>query len=108
MRAASDTLTPCVLELGGKDCAILRADADLDHALQLLLRGVFQNCGQNCIGIERIIVHRNCYDKFVSMLSEKVGRLKVGAPLEEDNVDCGAMTMGMEVSSLSTDHGIDE
>ncbi|RKP08368.1 Aldehyde/histidinol dehydrogenase [Thamnocephalis sphaerospora] len=101
MRAASDSLTPCVLELGGKDCAILCADANLDQALQLLMRGVFQNCGQNCIGIERIIVHRDCYDKFVAMLSKKVAGLKMGAPLDETDVDCGAMTMGMEASSMS-------
>jgi acyl-CoA reductase-like NAD-dependent aldehyde dehydrogenase len=101
MRAASDSLVPCVLELGGKDCAIIRADANLQQALQLLLRGVYQNCGQNCIGIERIIVHRDVYDKFTELMLEQVSKLRVGAPLDDSDVDCGAMTMGMEVSYLT-------
>ncbi|RKP23071.1 aldehyde dehydrogenase [Syncephalis pseudoplumigaleata] len=102
MRTASDALVPCVLELGGKDCAIIRADANVQQALQLLLRGVYQNCGQNCIGIERIIVHRAIYSKFVDMMLEQVDKLRVGAPLDEggDDVDCGAMTMGVEHSPV--------
>ncbi|KAG1064098.1 hypothetical protein G6F42_027072 [Rhizopus arrhizus] len=66
-RNAADYLVPCVLELGGKDCAILLKDADLVQAVPVLMRGVFQNCGQNCIGIERIIVASEIYDKTVAL-----------------------------------------
>eukprot|EP00051_Salpingoeca_urceolata_P031567 m.12052 g.12052 ORF g.12052 m.12052 type:complete len:603 (-) comp4168_c0_seq2:214-2022(-) len=93
MRAASETLTPVVLELGGKDCAIVCDDCDFDQVVQLSLRGTFQNCGQNCIGLERLIVHAAIYDRFVETMAANVSALSQGAPLDGD-VDCGAMTMG--------------
>ncbi|EGD79685.1 aldehyde dehydrogenase [Salpingoeca rosetta] len=93
MRAAADTLTPVVLELGGKDAAVVCEDCDFGQVVNLALRGTFQNCGQNCIGLERMIVHKDVYDKFVDALAAKVGALRQGAPLAGD-VDCGAMTMG--------------
>ncbi|KAJ3338986.1 Meiotic Sister-Chromatid recombination aldehyde dehydrogenase [Gonapodya sp. JEL0774] len=92
MKHASETLTPVVLELGGKDCAIVCEDADYGQVVPVLMRGVFQNCGQNCIGIERIIAHEKIYDKLVADLEKRVQGIRMGAPLEED-VDCGAMTM---------------
>ncbi|RKP36040.1 Aldehyde/histidinol dehydrogenase [Dimargaris cristalligena] len=94
MAAAADNLTPCVLELGGKDCLILRSDCNVDQTLPLVLRGVFQNCGQNCIGIERILAHEAVYDTLVDRLLERVRQFKQGAPLDEPNIDQGAMTMG--------------
>ena len=53
MRAAADNLTPVVLELGGKDPLIVCDDADWDQVVQYALRGVFINCGQNCLAAER-------------------------------------------------------
>ena len=50
MKHASHTLTPVVLELGGKDAAVLCGDCDLNQAVSLVMRGTFQNAGQNCIG----------------------------------------------------------
>ncbi|KAJ1971078.1 Meiotic Sister-Chromatid recombination aldehyde dehydrogenase [Dimargaris xerosporica] len=91
---AADQLTPCVLELGGKDCFILRHDCPLDQALPLLMRGVFQNSGQNCIGAERVLVHANVYDELVNRVVRHVNQLQLGAPLDESCVDIGAMTMG--------------
>ena len=72
MRAASDNLTPVVLELGGKDAAVVCDDCDYDQVIQLALRGTFQNCGQNCIGLERLVVHAGIYDKFVLDMERKV------------------------------------
>ncbi|KAG0231832.1 Meiotic Sister-Chromatid recombination aldehyde dehydrogenase [Mortierella sp. GBA43] len=91
--AASVSLTPCVLEFGGKDVAIVNKDVDLEAIVPILMRGVFQNCGQNCIGIERIIVHEHVYDKLVEMVSDRISKLKQGPPLEVENIDCGSMTM---------------
>ncbi|KAF9359555.1 Meiotic Sister-Chromatid recombination aldehyde dehydrogenase [Mortierella sp. NVP85] len=91
--AASVNLTPCVLELGGKDVAIVNKDVDLEAIVPILMRGVFQNCGQNCIGIERIIVHEHLYDKLVEMVTDRISKLKQGPPLEVENIDCGSMTM---------------
>ncbi|CAG8472407.1 4337_t:CDS:10 [Funneliformis caledonium] len=94
MKAASDNLTPCILELGGKDCAIIRHDANLSQALPITMRGTFQNAGQNCVGLERILIHESLYDGFVVMVAEQIKRLKVGSILNDDDVvDIGAMTM---------------
>ncbi|CAG8529675.1 16903_t:CDS:10 [Funneliformis mosseae] len=94
MKAASDNLTPCILELGGKDCAIIRHDANLSQALPITMRGTFQNAGQNCVGLERILIHESLYDGFVVMVTEQIKKLKVGSILNDDDiVDIGAMTM---------------
>ena len=78
MRAAADTLTPVVLELGGKDAAIVCEDADFGQVVNLALRGTFQNCGQNCIGLERLVVHAALYDKLVDALAPKVRGVHMG------------------------------
>ena len=64
-RAAAGTFTSLGLELGGKDPAYVRADADLDFAVENLVDGAFFNSGQCCCGIERIYVHETLYDRFV-------------------------------------------
>lgn len=95
---AARFLIPCLLELGGKDCAIVLKDADLNQATPVLMRGVFQNCGQNCIGIERIILAKEIYDKFVTDVEKRIKELRLGAVLDDpEGVDCGAMTMGTTV-----------
>jgi acyl-CoA reductase-like NAD-dependent aldehyde dehydrogenase len=68
MEAASKTLTPVTLELGGKDPAIVRQDADLDQAVQGILWGGFANMGQTCASVERVYVHEGIYDKFKDKL----------------------------------------
>ncbi|CAO3566355.1 unnamed protein product [Mortierella alpina] len=100
--AASASLTPCVLELGGKDVAIVNKDVDLQAVVPILMRGVFQNCGQNCIGIERIVVHEDIYDKLIAMVSARIKELKQGPPLEEKNIDCGSMTMSGRAKVLES------
>jgi aldehyde dehydrogenase (NAD+) len=95
--AASVNLTPCILELGGKDVAIVNKDVDLEAIVPILMRGVFQNCGQNCIGIERIVVHEHLYDKLLEMVTDRISKLKQGPPLEVENIDCGSMTMSGRV-----------
>ena len=64
-RAAAGTFATLGLELGGKDPAYVRADANLDHAVENLVDGAFFNSGQCCCGIERIYVHEKVYDGFV-------------------------------------------
>ena len=96
MRKASETLTPVVLELGGKDPAVICDDADLDQLLPIILRGTFQNCGQNCVGLERIVVHEKLHDKLVAAVLSKVSVMTQGATTNLDGKvnDLGAMTMG--------------
>jgi acyl-CoA reductase-like NAD-dependent aldehyde dehydrogenase len=72
------------LELGGKDPAFVRADADLAFAVENLVDGAFFNSGQSCCGIERIYVHERLYDSFVEGFVELTAKYRLGNPLEAD------------------------
>lgn len=100
MEAASANLTPVCLELGGKDAAILCEDADLSQAVPIIMRGTFQNCGQNCIGLERIIIHEKIYEDFISRVQPLVERLTQGPPLTGQMFDAGATVMATQASRL--------
>ena len=84
-RAAAGTFTPLGLELGGKDPGYVRADADLDAAVDTLMDGAMFNAGQCCCGIERIYVHESLYDAFVEKAVAWVKTLKLGNPFEADS-----------------------
>mmetsp|Transcript_17514 Transcript_17514/g.52682 ORF Transcript_17514/g.52682 Transcript_17514/m.52682 type:complete len:610 (-) Transcript_17514:55-1884(-) len=90
MEAASKTLTPVILELGGKDPFIVCDDADPKGLAQLVVRGAYQNMGQNCAGPERFIVYDKVYDEFCDHVSKLVRQMRQGPPLSSDFVDCGA------------------
>ncbi|TFL07778.1 Aldehyde/histidinol dehydrogenase [Pterulicium gracile] len=77
--AATKHLTPVTLELGGKDPAIILPQTDLEKWASVWMRGVYQNAGQNCIGIERIIVHSTLYDRLEEIFKERVEKLRVGS-----------------------------
>lgn len=83
-RAAAGTFTGIGLELGGKDPAYVRADADLDAAVETLVDGAFYNSGQCCCGIERIYVHESLYDDFVARTASMVAGYKLGNPLDPE------------------------
>lgn len=99
-KAAATSLTPVCVELGGKDPAIILDDAkDLTRIASILMRGVFQSAGQNCIGIERIIALPTVYESLVATLESRVGSLRVGSALDSSfPIDVGAM-----ISSASFD-----
>ncbi|HHH30702.1 MAG TPA: aldehyde dehydrogenase family protein [Polyangiaceae bacterium] len=99
MAAASDRLTPVVLELGGKDPMIVCDDADLDHAVEQAMLGVFTACGQMCVGAERIYVQAGVYDEFLRRALARVETLRQGSALDEQ-VDLGAMTMPRQLDIL--------
>ncbi|MEZ0167227.1 aldehyde dehydrogenase family protein [Microvirga sp. TS319] len=82
-RAAAGTFTSLGLELGGKDPAYVREDANIDHAIENLVDGAFFNSGQCCCGIERIYVHEKHYDRFVEGSIELVNKYVLGNPLED-------------------------
>jgi aldehyde dehydrogenase (NAD+) len=92
MTAASLHIKPVVLELGGKDAAIICEDVDLNQVVPIIMRGVFQNSGQNCVGLERIIVHEKIYEDLIERVVPLVKNLRQGSPLA-GQVDVGAMTM---------------
>jgi acyl-CoA reductase-like NAD-dependent aldehyde dehydrogenase len=82
-RAAAGTFTGIGLELGGKDPAYVRRDADFAFAVENLVDGAFYNSGQCCCGIERIYVDSAVYDRFVDSFVNLVSQYKLGSPLEE-------------------------
>lgn len=81
-RAAAGTFTPMGLELGGKDPGYVRADANLEAAIDTLMDGAMYNAGQCCCGIERIYVHESLYDAFVEGAVKWVSALKLGNPFD--------------------------
>ena len=83
-RAAAGTFTPLGLELGGKDPGYVRADANLDAAVDTLMDGAMFNSGQCCCGIERIYVHESLFDAFVEKSVAWVNGMKLGSPLDPE------------------------
>ena len=80
--AAAGTFTPMGLELGGKDPGYVRADANLEAAVDTLMDGAMFNSGQCCCGIERIYVHESLFDAFVEKSVAWVNTLKLGSPFD--------------------------
>jgi aminomuconate-semialdehyde/2-hydroxymuconate-6-semialdehyde dehydrogenase len=80
MRQAALGVRQVSFELGGKNPAIVFADCDLDKAIEGTLRSAFANCGQVCLGTERIYVERPIFDAFVARLKAGAEALKLGRP----------------------------
>jgi aminomuconate-semialdehyde/2-hydroxymuconate-6-semialdehyde dehydrogenase len=80
MRAAADGARPVSLELGGKNPAIVFADCDFDAAIEGTLRSCFANCGQVCLGTERVYVERPLFERFVRALKAGAEGLVPGRP----------------------------
>ena len=87
------------LELGGKDPAYVRADADVKAAAESLADGAMYNTGQSCCSVERIYVHASVHDAFVEHFVATVKGLKVGDPLAEDTT-VGAITRAPQLAVL--------
>ena len=96
-RAAAGTFTGIGLELGGKDPAYVRADADLPFAVENIVDGAFFNSGQSCCGIERVYVHRSRLDEFVDAAKAATAGYTLGDPLDP------ATTLGPMVNAKSAD-----
>ncbi len=90
MAAAAEHLTPVVLELGGKDPMVVLDDADLERAAAGAVWGAFFHAGQICQSVERCLVHRSVYDRFLEMAAEETGRLRTGP--RSEGPDLGALT----------------
>lgn len=83
-RAAAERFVAVGLELGGKDPAYVRADADLPYAIENVVDGAFFNSGQSCCGIERVYVHESVYDQFVEGAAALVRQYKLGSPMDPE------------------------
>lgn len=78
--AAARRFIPASLELGGKDPVIILETADLDQAVDSVLRGGLSNSGQACLSIERVYVQSSVHDAFLSKLGDKAGKLSLNWP----------------------------
>lgn len=80
MKAAATGARPVSLEMGGKNAAIVFADCDFDAAIEGTMRSVFANCGQVCLGTERVYVERPIFERFVATLKKGAEGLVLGRP----------------------------
>jgi len=90
IKSTADGIRDVSFELGGKNAGLIFADCDFDAAIEGTMRSVFLNCGQVCLGTERLYVERPIFDKFVATLKAKAEALKLG-PSEEKGVNLGPL-----------------
>ena len=84
-RGSADTLKKLSLELGGNAPFIVFEDADLEAAVEGLLRAKFRNGGQTCVSPTRVYVQDSVYERFAQSLAARVGALRVGPATREDS-----------------------
>lgn len=96
-QAISEKFIPCGLELGGKDPAFVRADADVARTAENLVDGAFFNSGQSCCGIERIYVHNDIYESFVKKFVTITNQYILGNPMDDKT------TIGPMVKTAAAD-----
>ncbi|MGA7266229.1 MAG: aldehyde dehydrogenase family protein [Aestuariivirga sp.] len=96
-QAAAGRFINLGLELGGKDPAYVRPDANLAHAIENLVDGAYFNSGQSCCGIERIYVHKKVWGDFIDGFVDLTRNYVLGSPLEE------ATTLGPLVKAEAAD-----
>ncbi len=103
-RSAAGTFAGVGLELGGKDPAYVRADADLEPTVENVVDGAFFNSGQSCCGIERVYVHRSVFDETVDAMAEVVAAYRLGSPLDADTT-LGPMVTGRAADDVRAQVG---
>jgi betaine-aldehyde dehydrogenase len=82
-KLAAEKVMPVSLELGGKSPTVVFGDADLDHAVNGVLYGIFSSSGESCIAGSRLFVQRALYDTFLERLAAAAAKLRVGDPEDE-------------------------
>ena len=97
MRAASESLTPVVLELGGKDAMIVCADADIGRAASGAVWAAFYGCGQVCQSVERVYVVESAYDEFVQAALAEARRVRTS---DEPEATIGSLIAPFQVQKV--------
>jgi acyl-CoA reductase-like NAD-dependent aldehyde dehydrogenase len=100
-QAVASRFLPLVLELGGKDPAIILEDTDLDTASSGVVWGAFMNAGQTCLSIERCYVHRSVHDRFVEACVTKARRLRIGNG-SDPKTEIGPMIHERQLQTVET------
>ena len=98
---AAERLLPTVLELGGKDPMIVRADANLDQASSGAVWGAFTNAGQACLSVERCYVAQEVAGEFIRLCVEKARSLRIG-PGDDPNSDVGPLIRERQLGIVET------
>ena len=80
-------MIPLLMELGGKDAAIVLEDADLDNAAKQIVSGAFSYSGQRCTAIKRVLVVESIADELTEKIQKNILNLKVGNPIDKQNYD---------------------
>ncbi|GAA3008248.1 aldehyde dehydrogenase family protein [Actinokineospora diospyrosa] len=93
MATCAETLTPVLIEAGGKDALLVDADADIAAAADAAVWGGISNAGQTCVGVERVYVHTRVYDEFVAAVVAKARAVEVGSQI-------GPITMPAQVDII--------
>jgi acyl-CoA reductase-like NAD-dependent aldehyde dehydrogenase len=94
MAACAESLTPVLIEAGGKDALLVDEDADVAAAADAAVWGAFSNAGQTCVGVERVYVHDRVYDGFVEELTRRARDVHAGT---EAGAQLGPITMPAQV-----------
>jgi len=89
------------MELGSNSPVIVQPDARLDGAVPAIAAGAFAQAGQNCLGVQRVFVHEQIYDRFKALFVEHTLRLKAGSSLDE-TVDVCAMISEREATRVES------
>lgn len=84
MKTAAQTIKRISLELGGKAPCIVFQDAEIDNTIEATLRGGFFNQGENCTAVTRLLLQEDIYDKFLPPFIDKVKKIRIGDPTNED------------------------
>ncbi len=98
-RWSGGNFIPVTMELGGKDAAYIRADADVENAAVNVADGAFFNSGQSCCGVERVFVHESIYQDVLNVLIREAKSLCLGDPKNE-NTTLGPMAKESAVTFL--------
>ncbi|GAA4886404.1 aldehyde dehydrogenase family protein [Saccharopolyspora cebuensis] len=97
MASCAQSLTPVLVECGGKDALIVDVDADLPAAAEAAVWGAMSNAGQTCIGVERVYVVDAVADRFLELVTERARKLRPGG---EPNAHLGPITMASQVDVI--------
>ena len=97
MAACAETLTPVLIEAGGKDALLVDNDADLEAAADGTVWGGMSNAGQTCTGIERVYVHEKVYDEFVAKVVAKAKDVRAGS---DAGAQIGPITMPGQIDII--------
>nr|WP_091375675.1 aldehyde dehydrogenase family protein [Actinokineospora alba] len=97
MAACARSLTPVLMECGGKDALVVDVDADLDAAADAAVWGALSNAGQTCLGVERVYVHELVYDQFLDRVLAAAKDVRAGS---DAGAKIGPITMPSQVAVI--------